>query len=198
MANTQQFGGLRIKSPSPDSGTQIAIVGTADSATTAAGDPVQMSAAASASIGAGEACMQVIQGTATSAIYGVCQSTLPQFSDGTAAMVLTQTYRSASTQGYILLRLANNIDTYQIQDDGILAGMASGHLNYNYKLVAGNTDTAHSGLSIFTIDSNNGATTSTYPLKVLRPLTDATTAYCTWEVLLNNVVASGGTGTVGI
>lgn len=203
MSNSVKYGGLVLTDAvnGAGAGLEIVIVPTGDSHPTGIGDPLQQSAGDYTSINAGESVPLCAQGTATSAIYGVAMSMLPHYSDGTGSMNLSQVYRSASTKGYVLVRVANNADVYEISDDGATAGLTSGHINYNYKFIAADCDTV-SGLSKFTIDSANGANTATYPLKVIGPSkdpsNDPTASYARWRVSLNNVVRSGGTGTAGV
>jgi len=201
MANKVIEGGLRLVEPKAMNNSEIVLISSNDSNNMGLGDPVQEYAANAGSIGSGPSVMQVAQGTATSAVYGVVQSYLAHYSDGTGVMNLSQVYRSASTAEYALIRVGNNEDIYEITDDGVLAGLTSGHLNYNYKFIASACDTAN-GMSKFQIDSNNGANTATYPIQVigasLRQDNDPTLANASWRVRLNNVIRSGGTGTLGV
>lgn len=203
MANSQLEGGLRLVDAvdGAGSGQEIVIIPSGDTNPTGIGDPMQMSAASYAQIGSGPNVQSVILGTATSAVYGVVTCLLPHWTDGTGNMNLIQVYRTASTNEYALLRVANNKDVYEISDDGVTAGLTSGHLNYNYKFIANTCDT-NNGLSKFFIDSANGATTATYPMKVIGPSNrvdnNPALANASWRVNLNNVVRSGGTGTAGV
>src|ERR1700733_7979097 len=99
MTNTLKKGGLKLIDAvnGAGAGMEICLVPSSDSNPTGLGDPVQESAAGYAQIGSGPNVMQVVLGTATSTVYGVVMSNLPQYSDGTANMNLTQVYRSAST-----------------------------------------------------------------------------------------------------
>lgn len=203
MANVNREGGLLLVDAATGvgAGTETVLIPTGDANNMGLGDPVTQSAAAYGSIGSGPNVAQVVQSTATAAVYGVVMSYLAHWTDGNASMNLSQVYRSASTAEYAVIRVANNQDVYEITDDGVLPGLASGHLNYNYKFIASGCDTT-TGMSKFQIDSNNGATSATYPISVIgptqRPDNDPTLANASWRVNLNNVKRSGGTGTVGI
>lgn len=201
-------GGLRLIDAvnGAGAGLEIVLIPSSDSDPTGIGDPVQQTAvsAPGGSIGAGQNVAECSLGSATSVVYGVVQCLLPQYTDGTGVMNLSQVYRSASTNEYALIRIANNQDVYQITDDGALAGLTVSHMNYNFKFTVNTCDTV-TGLSKFYIDSANGATTATYPLKVIGPADDSsngtfpvTNGYAHWRVNLNNVTRSGGTGTVGV
>ena len=203
MSNTARDGGMRLVDAvnGAGAGCEIVIVPSGDTHRTGIGDPLQLSAASYAQIGSGPNVQSCTQGTATSAVYGVVQSMLPHWTDGTGNMNLTQVYRSASTAAYVLIRVANVQDVYEITDDGVTAGLTSGHLNYNYKFVAADCSTS-TGLSKFTIDSANGANTATYPVKVIgpsnRPDNDGTSAFASWRCNINNAIRAGGTGTAGV
>ena len=203
MANVALEGGLRLVDGvnGAGSGEEVVLISASDSNVMGIGDPVNQAAAASSSIGQGPIVQQVVQGTATGVVYGVVCCYLPHWTDGTATMNLSQVYRSASTAEYANIRVANNYDVYEITDDGVLPGLASGHLTYNYKFIASGADT-NNGMSKFQIDSNNGATTATYPIKVIgpsmRPDVNSTLANASWRVTLNNVTRSGGTGVAGV
>lgn len=203
MANSAKAGGLRLIDAvnGAGAGMEVVIVPSADTAPTGIGDPVQQTAGNYTSIGGGPNVNKVQQASATSAVYGVVMSALPQYTDGTGQLNLNQVYRTASTNEYMLVRVANNQDVYEITDDAATPGLTSGHLNYNYKFVVANCSTA-TGMSNFLIDSANGANTATYPIKVIAPSTapnnDPTLASASWRVNLNNVVRSGGTGTAGV
>lgn len=202
MSSNGKEGGLRLVDDVLHSGEQIVLITANDTAPTGRGDPVQMYAAGYSNITTSPYnCNQVQRGTATSAVYGVVNSFDPWMNDGTGTMNLSQTYRSASTAEYCKIKLGNNLDVYEMTDDGATPGLASGHGFYNYKFVAANCDSVY-GLSKFTIDSANGATTATFPVKVIGPSNDPSNnpaaASASWRCLLNNVVASGGTGTAGV
>lgn len=203
MANLNKEGGLVLVDAvdGAGSGSEIVVISSSDSNNMGIGDPVNQSAGNATSIGVGPKVQAVVQGTATGVVYGVVLSFLPHWTDGTGVMNLSQVYRSASTAEYALIRVGNNKDVYEITDDGVTPGLTSGHLNYNYKFVTSAADTT-TGMSKFQIDSANGATTATYPLKVISasysPDNDPTLANARWRVNLNNVTRSGGTGTVGV
>lgn len=203
MANVIKEGGLVLTDAVGGSGQgcEIVLISSSDANNMGIGDPVTQAAGDYSSIGQGPKVKKVVQGTATAAVYGVVMAYLPHWTDGTGTMNLSQVYRSASTAEYANIRIGNNQDVYEITDDGVLAGLASGHLDYNYKFIASACNTS-TGMSKFQIDSNNGAVTATFPIKVIEPSrspdNDPTSANARWRVNLNNVVRSGGTGTVGI
>lgn len=203
MTNVIKKGGLRLIDAvnGAGSGTEIVLIPASDTHAIGLGDPVAQLAGAYGSIGQGPSVSKVTQMTATGAIYGVVICMLPHYTDGNGQMNLSQTYRSASTAEYALIRVANNNDVYEITDDGVTPGLTSGHLDYNYKFIVSDCDT-NTGYSNFQIDSANGASTATFPIKVIGPSmapdNDPTSANASWRVSLNNVVRSGGTGTAGV
>ena len=132
-------GGLRLNDAvnGAGAGLEMVLIPSSDTAPTGIGDPVQQTAVSSpgSSIGQGMSEPVCSLGSATSAVYGVVQSLLPQWTDGTGVMNLSQVYRSASTNEYALVRIANNQDVYVMTDDAATPGLTSGHMNDNYKFI---------------------------------------------------------------
>ena len=202
MSNVTTYGGLRLKKIKLDQTLETVYIPSGNGNRLGIGDPVSILSATYGSVGSGPNVCQVARTVEGAAMYGVIQSFLPQYNDGTASMDLTINYLKTSTAGYALIRPANNQDVYEIADDGSTGGNTfSSNVAQNCNLAIADCDTA-SGLSKVMLDLDTCNTTATLNVKIIGPSTDVrndpTSTGARWLVTINNVQRSGGTGTATI
>jgi hypothetical protein len=194
-------GGLRLFKQMVDAPLMRCLV--TDSTPLGYGDAVKF-AGSSGQIGSQQYAVTVSRVAAGDAIFGVVCG-IEQQSVQNSDFSLSRRYRPASVNMYVNVRLANNQDIYAICNDGTWAAADVGE-NANLTGNGGGTsmtscDTT-TGQSTMLVDTSTHATGATLQVNVVGfapyPNNDPASANADLLVRLNNVQASGGTGTAGV